>query len=100
MTKKLSFTERYLSFYDHHIVFSPSAQLPGPWVDARLARTRLWGQQAEEVVDQGRLLKPAEEGARKEVTFLLKLRKFRFAGFKSRNILQNPTGGSSLQVLV
>ena len=33
----------------------------------RLARSRLWREQEEEVLDEGRLLKPAEEGAGEKV---------------------------------
>ena len=41
-------------------------------------------------MDQGRLLKPAEEGARKEVTFLLELREISHCRFQIQKYITKP----------
>ena len=41
-------------------------------------------------MDQGRLLKPAEEGARKEVAFLLKLREISLCRFQIQKYITKP----------
>ena len=41
-------------------------------------------------MDQGRLLKPAEEGARKKVTFLLKLREISLCRFQIQKYITKP----------
>ena len=41
-------------------------------------------------MDQGRLLKPAEEGARKEVTFLLNLREISLCRFQIQKYITKP----------